>query len=163
MNISIEYIAGLFDGEGNPYIKFKPQKKYLSIMITITNTNKEVLEIIQKTLGYGKVKERSPPKKINWSKSYCFRICHREEAKDFLRKIIPFLIIRREECEKVLEIIEGFPYRNASLKYISARMIRNYHKHFSIREIAKLLKISVGSVHSKLTLDVLKESKNQKL
>ena len=138
----------MFDGEGNPYIVLK---KSPVITITITNTNKQVLEIIRKTLGYGKVKERSPPKnRINWSKCYCFRICNREDAKDFLRKIIPFLIIKKTDCERGLKIIEVFPYKNASLKNIPARMIKNYHKHFSIREIAKMLNIGVGSVHNKL-------------
>ena len=151
MNVSIEYVAGLFDGEGNPYVVQKTPKECPRIHITITNTNKEVLEIIQKTLGYGKVKERSQPKnRINWSKCYCFRICNREDAKDFLRKILPFLIIKKADCERGLKIIEGFQYKNSTLKYISARIIKNYHKHFSIREIAKMLNISVGSVHIKL-------------
>jgi hypothetical protein len=148
MNVSIEYIAGLFDGEGNPYIVLK---KYPKICITITNTNKEVLEIIQRTLGYGKVKERSLPKnRINWSRCYCFRIGHRQEAKDFLKRIIPYLIIKKAECEKGLKIIEEFQYKNADLKQIPAKIVKNYHKHFSIREIAILLNISIGSVHHKL-------------
>jgi intein-encoded DNA endonuclease-like protein len=56
MAISLDYIAGLFDGEGSIIVRFKRDRRYragyqLVIKITLHQKQRDVLEIIMKKLN----------------------------------------------------------------------------------------------------------------
>ena len=58
MTISLDYIAGILDGEGSIIIRFRRNNKYstgvhIDPHINISNTNKEVLYLTQSYFGYG--------------------------------------------------------------------------------------------------------------
>ena len=100
MKLTREYIAGLFDGEGNAYVR-ENIKNAPSIQISITNTNREVLDRIQKTLSYGCIQTQKASN--NREKPvYRWRIFHHITAKNFLNEIMPFLI---RYCQKLLILI----------------------------------------------------------
>src|SRR5437773_8720684 len=51
MTISLDYLAGFFDGEGSVYIAHRHVK--LDVAMTVANTNPEPLELIQEAYGGG--------------------------------------------------------------------------------------------------------------
>ena len=99
------YFAGLFDGEGCVSInktkgpKNKPYSRFgFQLRISITNTNLEVLEKLQKVYG-GKIYKRE---KSN-ARSYYDWVAASNQAIDPLTKWTPFLIIKRDQANIALE------------------------------------------------------------
>jgi len=89
-NLKIEWIAGLFDAEGNIQLT----ERGVRIKITQKN-NVKCLEKIKEYFGYGKVD------KILWV------IYSKENCIDFCNKIKDYLIVKRNQIEKVLEYFEN--------------------------------------------------------
>ena len=88
-DLKIEWIAGLFDAEGNIQLT----ERGVRIKITQKN-NVKCLEKIKEYFGYGKVD------KILWV------IYSKENCLDFCNKIKNHLIVKRNQIEKVLEYFE---------------------------------------------------------
>ncbi|RLI24174.1 hypothetical protein DRO57_07345, partial [Candidatus Bathyarchaeota archaeon] len=58
--LSLDYIAGLFDGEGSVVVRFKKDKRYkagyqLMLKVTLPQKSKELLEKVRDTLNMGKL------------------------------------------------------------------------------------------------------------
>ena len=108
--ISIQYIAGLFDGEGS--LSFtknhrtdrngaKNGKIGYSPIITITNQNKVVLNLVKEFFNFGQV---SGPREENLC--YDFQIRNLSDCIIFLKFVLPFLIIKKEKAEDLLSLCE---------------------------------------------------------
>jgi hypothetical protein len=113
------YLAGFMDGESSFSIvktfsvQRKPdgsKKKYITYKcsVSITNTNKEVMEWIAKNFG-GKVitgsdKNRNPKYKTryNW-----FRTSH-EDIEKFTLAILPYLIVKKKQALLALEFCKTY-------------------------------------------------------
>ena len=116
-----EYIAGFFDGEGY----CKKQGRYT--VIQITQQHKEVLEEIQQFLGYGHIYRKDNKLKY---KGFDLRIFKRKDCIDFITKIKPFSIVKKEELNKIensiindmRERIQKTLGKNFDLKYIKERL-----------------------------------------
>ncbi len=102
LELPIEYIAGLFDGEGSVSIqKRKPRGRgespnYILTVCLGFRHGMDILQKIKKHYGgiihivrYGKLKERAYPR---WYATY-------NQAYRFLKDILPFLIIKRKAAE----------------------------------------------------------------
>lgn len=107
--ITKEYLGGFFDGEG--YITLirhkdsRVKKGYtLHPFVRITNTNKAILEEINK-LAKGKIK--SKPKQLGCKQCYMVEIQDLTSMFEFLCKIQPFLIIKKEQAELMIEFCRG--------------------------------------------------------
>lgn len=105
--IDIKWLAGFFDGDGCVCIE-KSRNSY-QLRITITNTNKEILELIQKQFGgiinttYSKNKKHKSKHDLRWIA---------KEAKSLLKLIENELMLKKIQCEIAL----GFPdYENEKL------------------------------------------------
>ena len=138
--LSNEYIAGLFDGEGCISITAGH-----FIRISITNCNQEVLELVQQTLGYGKVRLKSSK-----SKCYDFRIDNRVDIKRFLQAVSPFLIVKKEKAKEASHILETFPYRYKPSCLLDLSMVQSLHRTKSLKEIASITGFSRTTVWQKL-------------
>lgn len=112
--LSLEYIAGLIDGEGSILVSKKRRKENRSGYIflayaNITNTNKEVLEAIKEVLGgYFHLHEgpSKPRKSFHYtSKKDCWRLVWQgKKACEMLEKLRPFLFIKAKQADNVLEL-----------------------------------------------------------
>lgn len=114
MELSNEYIAGFFDGEGcitsslqwtsGKYIK-KPR---VAVHVTISNTRKDVLEAIGNKYD-GTVSSKGQGKHKN-----CFhlRIVGKAKMKKFLTSIYPYLVIKKDDVVLALEFIESLRDKN---------------------------------------------------
>ena len=101
--ISLEYIAGFFDGEGYIGVSYLHDKYYI-LKCQFTNTNKEILEIIQSKLGGD----------INKSMIYdskrigkCDLTFYSQNCKIVIEKMLQHLIIKKDQVEVALEFHIG--------------------------------------------------------
>jgi hypothetical protein len=88
------YVAGLFDGEGS--VEFS---KTFALRISITNTNKQILQQLQSQYG-GNVKKTSykPTSTNNIKQCWQWRIGS-SGARHCLSLLIPYLVIKRKQAE----------------------------------------------------------------
>ncbi len=102
--LSNEYAAGLVDGEGCISISKSKRKGYKNyqfyLKVVITNTNKDILNLFQEQFG-GSVLNRSHGKK-HWTPAYNWQLTCRQ-AESFLKLILPFLYIKKEEAKVALQ------------------------------------------------------------
>lgn len=106
------YIAGMIDGEGTltiskhrQYNRKKETYQYRPF-IWITNTNEEVLQIIQKKVGLGTITSYQPSNK-KYKKVFYWRILKRSECLEFLRLITKTLIIKWNQALIMMEFLES--------------------------------------------------------
>ena len=102
-----EYIAGFFDGEGN--LQMHPIRKdgkirAYQLLTRIYSTNKEVIEKIKDFLGgkghiyIKKASKNNPDRNI----VYEFVIAKKEDSLFFLKNIIPYSVIKRDQINYLL-------------------------------------------------------------
>jgi hypothetical protein len=72
--------------------------------VQVSNTNAEPLHLYVERFG-GRVSER-PHRGKGWKPVYCWRI-EREAAAEFLRTVLPWLIVKRPQAELALEFAAG--------------------------------------------------------
>lgn len=100
----IAYAAGLFDGEGTLVIALeKPQRTY-RLQVTITNTNKDVIEYTKKLFN-GFITTR--PQKGVRKTAYKW-VGSAWVGCDFLEAVYPYLIVKKEQAKLGIE----FQHRN---------------------------------------------------
>ena len=120
--LSIEYIAGLFDGEGTVGIyrvtNGKSDKTNWTSRLNISGSYRPVLEKIHTFCGYGNIYSAKRNKKLiatrygSLDTSLCkqgwkWQITNRNDIKNFLSKILPHLHEKKEQVELVLAFIDG--------------------------------------------------------
>lgn len=96
--VEIAYIAGIVDGEG--HIAKPP-----SICVQITNTDKSLFCWMQKRINVGTIQERAR-KNENWKPVFNWRIRRKLQCYDFLRLIIPYLVIKKQVAQDTVDFIQ---------------------------------------------------------
>jgi hypothetical protein len=101
MTLSLEYLAGLVDGEGcirlNPSGKGKYRRYYPRLQVT--NTYLPILEQLKEQFG-GCITEKKN-NRPDWSTAYDWRV-NGDTARTILTSLIPYLIIKKEKAVEVL-------------------------------------------------------------
>ena len=124
------YLAGFIDGEGSfsitktyskqikPYSKKVKQEDKVTVKyvcykldVSVTNTNKEVMDWIAFTFG-GKVysggnTNRNP----KYKPRHTWHVSNREACRVLIISILPYLIVKKEQAKTALEFIDT--YRNS--------------------------------------------------
>lgn len=104
--LSLEYVAGLVDGEGHIRCASSNQGKYEKFYprLQVTNTNYEIIETLQKQFGGSIMKKKMSAYAIsrNWTQAYDWRISG-DGARSTLSKLIPHLRIKRDIALEVLK------------------------------------------------------------
>jgi hypothetical protein len=97
------YIAGLLDGEGciGLNLTVEGERKNYYPHVSITNTNKEVLDWVKITVGKGSV-IRKPLGNIRHKQSYHWRI-YGNQSIQFIKKIYPYLKIKKLQAETIMQ------------------------------------------------------------
>jgi len=101
------YIAGFLDGDGSVYVRAKPNPTYRYgfqvapyIVLYQSKKSKDNFTKVCKLIGYGNLRERSDGvleyiiNKIN-------------DIKDFLSAVRPFVILKKQQIELMLKIVEA--------------------------------------------------------
>jgi hypothetical protein len=105
MKLSPQYIAGFFDGEG--CLNMARCRKYIFPRVLIVNTDRQILEILQKQFG-GRIFSVVHRRK-NWKPSWQWEL-KQMPAVDFLTKIEPWLVIKREQAWAAIAWAEVRPH-----------------------------------------------------
>ena len=144
------YIAGFFDGEGSLTHNGR------GFRISIPQTNEEVLLSIKKFIGYGNIIYIAK-RKSHWSDGWSYYIARQTEVYDFVKKIKPFVIVKKSLVIKIIPELENV-VNNQKLKkkrYIyrkkETKNLRS--KGLTYREIGKKLKMDWGYAR-RLNLDL---------
>jgi len=122
--ISIQYIAGFFDGEGGIYVTQKVDKRFgkdilvRNIRCQITNGDIKVLKMIQQKYG-GIIREKQ--REEGWKPAFYLEISSQKDMLKFLRDIEPYLIIKKEQVK-------------LAIQYLKSRL-SHQHKRYTDEEI----------------------------
>jgi hypothetical protein len=137
MNLSLEYIAGFFDGEGCitsqlQYITGKYEKyPRVSVQITITQKSTIVLNEIQKMYG-GTVR-------LKGSGCSVLNITGKDKMHKFLTDITPYLVEKKEQAEIALEFVNSIRTENLGCVALDKDI---HEKRELIHRRLKLLKVA---------------------
>ena len=98
---TIEWFAGLFEGEGCIY---RNDKKRIIVM-TIKMTDWDVIQNILRTIKVGRIIKRKPFDNPNWKRTYEWILSNRNDVMDLANEILPFMGNRRSA--KIKEVLNG--------------------------------------------------------
>lgn len=101
-DVEVAWFAGLFDGEGSVVMKHRARARG-SVYISITNTVLPLLEKVRTFTGVGRI-EFKPVSEKNPKHADCYTwICGGTQAREILRQVRPWLIVKAERADAVLE------------------------------------------------------------
>jgi hypothetical protein len=111
---TLAYIAGLIDGEGSirmvkSYDKAEWSPKYTP-HISFTNTNRESVELVSEFIGNDNIFTHDSGKYGYKGRKICFRVqkSGKEAVANILRKLLPYLLIKKRNAELLIEYAEKF-------------------------------------------------------
>jgi hypothetical protein len=99
-----QYLAGFFDAEGN--ITLGKTSGRLHLYIAFVSTNKAIIDFIKNTIGINNKISIIDHKKLSEKIAYRITITSFENCHSFGIKIFPFLIVKRERMQTVIDYIE---------------------------------------------------------
>jgi len=156
MNNKIDrrYLAGLFDGEGCIYYNKKHDGKKrdtgINIGASISNTYKPIIERLYNEFG-GYFRKRISKHKFEtgrYRKTIYELVLLNAKAESFIRECLPYLIIKKERAELVLEL-----RKNTNNYQGSIVPIREMKRRMSlIEKLSFLNKVGVSSSEFKKQL-----------
>ena len=83
------YIAGLIDGEGTISLSKKHKFDNRQLVVSISNTERNLLNYVQETVGAGRITNKRTSR-VNHTPSFTYSISNRQ-ALDLLKQITPYL------------------------------------------------------------------------
>jgi hypothetical protein len=152
--ISEDYIAGFFDGEGCIFLgkvaSASTHTHYTySPKVLITNSNLDVLKIIQGFLNYGTIHKQSSTHK----QVYVLRLDTMGMMLYFLQGFRPLLRIKAEEADLMIEFLErrlqykGTNYRHAPYVYEDEVVYQKLKRIKGTRSRTKAKGLKVASTY----------------
>lgn len=94
------YIAGFIDADGSIYFKKRGKYKPMPI-ITISNTNLKVLEIIKELIGAGTINQARHLKRPNETPFYIYRLQNKQII-PLLDQVLDLLIVKKNKAKQAL-------------------------------------------------------------
>lgn len=101
------YIAGFFDGEGCVHLHKRKCRGWRRCL-TIGQKDPEPLEVIQEFLYKQGINLRFYKYSNNGNAFYTLYVSKIRDIEKVIRNILPYLVIKREACEKMLDNIAQF-------------------------------------------------------
>ena len=103
------YFSGFFDGEGNLLMRFRPDSRYttnerMEMRIQIQQKNSDVLTLIQKTTGEGKLKY------LEYRDIWEWTVYSKKGLRSICSLVQPYVIVKKSELvifEKILSMYEN--------------------------------------------------------
>lgn len=149
--MKIEYLAGLFDGEGCIHIPKVPLKSdagwSYSLRVIFGMTHEPVIRAIAEHCGvkFCALRARNNPRAGHWKVAYQTQLCG-EKAAQLLRDMMPFLIVKREEAILAIKLQDHITrYRNSAKRW-TAEQRQSYEDYREgVRLQIKSLKQTIGA------------------
>lgn len=125
--INYEYIAGLFDAEGEVSLEYHYDGRNSKYSVSITQQSSlGLLHGIVKFLGYGKVDKSR------------MKIYRKDQIQNFLECILPYLVVKRQQCKTLLSFFSGKIYLNEGVRLIKDDKHKTYEKEIKFYTRAKV-------------------------
>jgi hypothetical protein len=105
VDISWDYVAGFFDGEGS--VGFQKKKGRMYPRITFTQKNPKILELIRTFIGYGT---------IYGTHSINLEIDRHEDCLELAEKLIPRTFVKRDALMRMVQFIKNRKWKPQSRK-----------------------------------------------
>jgi len=155
------YLMGLIDGEGYFAIYERKGSKGFNAAFAITNTNREVLEMIQKHLKVGHIvalhMDKYNPK---WKCGYQFKVTHYRELQRVVDLIDRYgLFIKKEEFENFKRKLASWKAQPKLSKHEIEELIRLRKEGKTISQLAEYFGKNPTSIKRALWKLGLKSSK----
>lgn len=104
--VSLEYIAGFFDGEGTVLIQKASPKSHSGarywLVISIYNTHRGVMDEIQKVVGGHVIFHAGGSQR----KAHYRLALYTRQAYHFLKAVQPYLVVKREQADIAIAFAE---------------------------------------------------------
>ena len=88
--VEAAYIAGLIDGEGTITLTQEHRNERRRLVVSISNTEKQLLEFVQTAVGAGRITNKRTYR-AKHTPSFTYKITNRQ-ALELLRQIQPYLL-----------------------------------------------------------------------
>ena len=102
--ISIEYLAGFFDGEGSIGVYKRKDAHKPKFSVVVVNTNKQAITLFREFFQVGKI---YPHRKneTHYKDSWRWIVAGRHEVEGVLKKLVGHLSVKQRDAEIALNII----------------------------------------------------------
>lgn len=138
------WLAGFTDGEGCIYI---PKN---GMIITLANTNSEVIRAIGRRLGYGTIRE-TIHSQSKWKPKFTIEFKNYAETTAFLEIVRPYLTIKADKADAALAKAARWTDKLSATKQRNIEMLRLRGLGLTHREIGVRFGISRTSVTQALS------------
>jgi hypothetical protein len=116
-NEKYAYLAGFIDGDGSIYAQIKKNKTFkykhqIQITVQVTQSTKRqwFLKQFETEIGAGNVRERSKKKEDTKKDSVSdYMLTEQNKIVELLKRIQPFLRLKKKQANLVIRIIEQLP------------------------------------------------------
>ena len=108
-NEKLAYVAGIIDGEGCFGMYYSKRLDRHMLTVDIYNSCLELLQWLSENFPGDHREIKAPSKKIhiNWKPQHIWR-SNNNQTLEFLRQILPFLIVKKKQCELAIKFRETF-------------------------------------------------------
>jgi hypothetical protein len=140
-NSIISYLAGIIDGEGYVGIRKCNKKNDGSLIpeykptVVICNTNYNLMVFLKENFN-GSICKKNKGLKVLWKQSYSFEF-NRTEIKRILPKIIPYLIIKKEQAEMVMNLFKTYKHCGIGHRYTPEEVAEKENLHIKSLKLNK--------------------------
>ena len=129
--LDLAYVAGFFDGEGTVDVSQSWSNRdhilVTGYRLSIVNTNREVLEYVQRILGGVGVFYTSWDGNSAHAVKYQYCVRGLCVIRDVMVKLMPYLIVKKEAVLTMLDLVESRinrPYHHAPLTSLATQALR---------------------------------------
>ena len=105
----LAWLARFIDGEGSIGVyttKGSSIGGKTNLRLTVCNTCVPIIDFIHQITGVGSV-DYVAAKSVKWSNTACWRVRGMFELRDLLTKLLPYLLVKKDQAILVLECCDG--------------------------------------------------------
>ncbi len=105
----LAYLAGIIDGEGCFGMYYSKRLDRHFMTVDIYNSSVELLDWLNENFPGSHREIKAPSKKIhtNWKPQHIWR-SNNNQTLQFLKDVLPFLIVKKKQCELAIKFRETF-------------------------------------------------------
>ncbi len=132
-NEKLAYVAGIIDGEGCFGMYYSKRLDRHIMTVDIYNSCLELLKWINEIFP-GEYREiKAPSKKIhvNWKPQYIWR-SNNNQTLQFLKDVLPFLIVKKKQCELAIKFRETFLKRECPVSQKTREIRRSLYEEMKL-------------------------------
>ena len=98
-DFDLGWLVGMIEGEGNMACMIGKKKygSYLGTTISISSTDKDIIDRLEKLIPSGRTAYKREPKVAHHKTQYVWNVNKRQEVRSITETILPYLSDRRKE------------------------------------------------------------------